>query len=191
MIGARWRQPANNAFGTPFAALPRFSKPNPNRPPPPTTANHNNLPPHPPQHPHPPHTTPTPPQPKTPQVWYDPNATGPRAFVAAVESAGFDCTPAPDSSLGDDAGALQRSELEQWAKLLFWSVLFTVPLFVVAMVLPLAGANVLARVYVGGFQLDQLVKWALATPVQVRGLGWVGASGGWGSLVVVFRLMLM
>ncbi len=116
------------------------------------------------------------------KVSYDPNATGPRFFVDAVESAGFDCQLAPDGTLSDDAGAAQRAELEAWAALLFWGVLFTVPLFIVAMVLPLMGVSWMRRVLVMGFPLDQLVKWALATPVQVR-------RGAWGAVSMFLGLV--
>ncbi|GBF98396.1 copper-transporting ATPase-like, partial [Raphidocelis subcapitata] len=115
-------------------------------------------------------------------IQFDPNSTGPRAFIAAVEAAGFDAAPAlGGGALGDEAGAAQRAELAAWARLLAWSAAFTLPLFVVAMVLPMLGIKFMHGVQLLGFPLDQWTKWALATPVQFV-IGWRFHRGAYKAL---------
>lgn len=67
------------------------------------------------------------------QVWYDANITGPRTFVDAISSAGFTASVATDDEKGIDHGA----ELQYWHSLLMSSLVFTIPVFMVAMVLPM------------------------------------------------------
>lgn len=102
------------------------------------------------------------------EVWYDAAATGPRAFLAAISDAGFvGSLLAGDSSKGSDAAA----ELAEWGNLLSMALVFTIPVFILAMVLPmLPGTEPVLSAPVFGFRLDELLKWALATPVQF----WIG-----------------
>lgn len=68
------------------------------------------------------------------EVWYNPTATGPRAFLDAVSAAGFaGSLMAGDSDKGSDA----QAELQEWGNLLSMALVFTIPVFILAMVLPL------------------------------------------------------
>ena len=76
----------------------------------------------------------------------------------------------------------QRAELQQWQMLLRRAAWLTLPVFLTAMVLPLVPwLRPLLKAQVAGFPLEELVKWAFATPVQF----WVGARfhrGAWRAL---------
>eukprot|EP00882_Tetradesmus_deserticola_P007169 GHRQ01007548.1.p1 GENE.GHRQ01007548.1~~GHRQ01007548.1.p1 ORF type:complete len:744 (+),score=290.70 GHRQ01007548.1:392-2623(+) len=102
------------------------------------------------------------------EVWYDTSVTGPRAFLQAVDVAGFvGSLLAAESSKGSDAAA----ELAEWRNLLSMALVFTIPVFLLAMVLPmLPGTEAVLAAPVFGFRLDELLKWGLATPVQF----WIG-----------------
>lgn len=73
------------------------------------------------------------------EVWYNPSSTGPRAFLDAVSAAGF----AGSLVTGEEArGCDSAAELDAWGSLLVMSLVFTVPVFMLAMVLPmLPGAH--------------------------------------------------
>ena len=78
----------------------------------------------------------------------------------------------------DDQGA----ELARWRRLFTWSAVLTAPVFLVAMVLPwLPGLEPILEAHVLGFPLDELVKWALVTPVQFC-IGWRFHAGAWNAL---------
>jgi Cu+-exporting ATPase len=68
------------------------------------------------------------------EVWYDASTTGPRAFLQAIDDAGFvGSLLAGDDSRGSDAAA----ELAEWGNLLSMALVFTIPVFILAMVLPM------------------------------------------------------
>ena len=76
----------------------------------------------------------------------------------------------------------RRAELQYWRWLLRYSGAFTVPVFMLAMVLPMMpGCDALFKAHLLGFPLDELLKWALATPVQFW-IGWRFHAGAWKAL---------
>ena len=99
-------------------------------------------------------------------VSYDADATGPRHLVAAATAAGVPATVAP---VGDRsaAAAARAADLEGWRRATLCAAALTLPLFIIAMVLPMVPAVAPAlHVLILGFPLAELVKWGLATPVQ-------------------------
>jgi P-type Cu+ transporter len=56
-----------------------------------------------------------------------------------------------------------------WSRRFAWSLLFSIPIFLLSMVFPyIPPVRRALNADVGGFYLIQLLKWALATPVQVH-----------------------
>jgi Cu+-exporting ATPase len=105
------------------------------------------------------------------EVRFDPGATGPRDLLAAVEGAGFGAALAPPGGRLDLQDA-NRRERDSYKRAATVAAALTLPIFLVAMVFPPLGlfpAFYAARLL--GFPLPELVKWALATPVQF-GVGW-------------------
>lgn len=86
------------------------------------------------------------------EVWYNPTSTGPRAFLDAVTAAGFTGSlVTSDDSRGSD----HRAELEYWKNLLSMALVFTIPVFILAMVLPMtpgAAGNRVQHQSAGGAQ---------------------------------------
>eukprot|EP00879_Flechtneria_rotunda_P007448 GHRR01007813.1.p1 GENE.GHRR01007813.1~~GHRR01007813.1.p1 ORF type:complete len:490 (+),score=138.59 GHRR01007813.1:1423-2892(+) len=113
------------------------------------------------------------------QVWFNPATTGPRAFLDAITAAGFTgALVTGDESRAPD----HRAELKQWADLLYMALVFTVPVFILAMVLPmLPGTEIVLSAPLFGFRVDELLKWALATPVQFW-IGWRFHRNAWKAL---------
>ena len=73
-------------------------------------------------------------------------------------------------------------ELQYWRRLLRYSCAFTLPVFMLAMVLPMMpGCEALFKAHMLGFPLDELLKWAFATPVQFW-IGWRFHAGAWKAL---------
>ncbi|KAL6770434.1 CTP1B [Auxenochlorella protothecoides x Auxenochlorella symbiontica] len=99
------------------------------------------------------------------EVRYDPARTGPRALVAAAAAAGF--AAAPEPARGPGSAADGAREAERWRRAFLRAAALTAPVFAVAMVLPhLACMAWLYQTQLAGFPADQVLKWALATPVQ-------------------------
>lgn len=70
------------------------------------------------------------------QVWYNPTSTGPRAFIDAVLAAGFEASLLDEDS--SNRGAAEHAEeLRAWRRLFWLAMLFTVPVFMLSMVLPM------------------------------------------------------
>lgn len=112
-------------------------------------------------------------------IWYDSNATGARAFVHTINRAGFQATVFQE---GQDLRSDKNIELTYWWRLFVHSLLFTVPIFLVSMVIPhVPGYGNAIRAPVFGFPCDQMLKWALATPVQFV-IGWRFHKGAWKAL---------
>lgn len=67
---------------------------------------------------------------------------------------------------------MRQAEYLMWYRLLCWSAAFTVPVVIIAMVLPhVPHMSTLLGTMVLGFPARELLKWALTTPVQF----WIGA----------------
>ncbi len=76
----------------------------------------------------------------------------------------------------------RRAELQYWSRSLRYSCAFTLPVFMLAMVLPMMpGCEALFQAHLLGFPLDELLKWAFATPVQFW-IGWRFHAGAWKAL---------
>ena len=109
------------------------------------------------------------------RVAYDRALTGPRDIVRAIEDAGFEATVSADEE-ERLIKEMQQLETERQKNELRWALIFTVPLFLVAMVLPRVppfGALLSATVGIHGvllFHIGDLIQWTLATPVQF----WIG-----------------
>ncbi|KAL0031786.1 hypothetical protein WJX79_007431 [Trebouxia sp. C0005] len=114
------------------------------------------------------------------EVHFDPDQTGPRLLIEAVQDAGFDGRIVDtDRALGADD---RRAELQYWSRLLRYSCAFTLPVFTLAMVLPMMpGCEALFQAHLLGFPLDELLKWVFATPVQFW-IGWRFHAGAWKAL---------
>lgn len=114
------------------------------------------------------------------EVHFDPDQTGPRILIEAVQDAGFDGRIVDtDRALGADD---RRAELQYWSRLLRYSCAFTLPVFMLAMVLPMMpGCEALFKAHLLGFPLDELLKWVFATPVQFW-IGWRFHAGAWKAL---------
>jgi hypothetical protein len=70
------------------------------------------------------------------QVWYNPTSTGPRAFIDAVTAAGFEASLLDECS--SNRGAAEHAEeLRAWRQLFLMAMVFTVPVFMLSMVLPM------------------------------------------------------
>jgi len=117
------------------------------------------------------------------QVEYDAAAVGPRTLLAAVEDAGFDAEALPPGGGDEQSPAtVLAEELRGWRRQLVHSLMFTVPVFLLSMVLPVVpGTQGFRMTMVLGFPCITLLKWLLVTPVQFV----IGARfyrGAWKSL---------
>ena len=99
---------------------------------------------------------------------FDPDLTGPRELIEAIENAGFDALVS--SSDRGSGGARPKSTDAEAARYrsLFWtSLAYTAPLFAINMVLmKVPGFEWLYEDAVNHVSLASFAKWALATPVQ-------------------------
>ena len=104
------------------------------------------------------------------RVKYLLSETKSRDIVAAIEEAGFGATICQDTQSSSSRN--KGKESEYWRELFRKSLLFTLPLFVLSKILPFAspGLHHILMAYVFGLPLHQVLKIALATPVQF----WLG-----------------
>ena len=92
---------------------------------------------------------------------------GARDIIAVVSGLGYEAALLQNDELS--AGMSERDKEKRfWRQKVIWSLLFSVPVFFLAMVfsyLPRVkeGLNTNA----GGFTVNELVQWILTTPVQV------------------------
>ena len=66
------------------------------------------------------------------QVTFDPDTTGPRFLLDIVEDMGFEATLEDEATDVDSNPA--ASEKRYWLRKFCWSLIFSVPLFLIAMV---------------------------------------------------------
>ncbi|EIE26688.1 heavy metal P-type ATPase [Coccomyxa subellipsoidea C-169] len=113
------------------------------------------------------------------EVQYNPDVTGPRHIIQAVQEAGFEA----HLLRGDrPANGDQKSELQQLRDLFFASACLTIPVFLVAMVFPMIPAmRPLLEAQIFDFPLDQIIKCLCATPVQFV-IGWRFHINAWRAL---------
>ncbi|CAI8589268.1 unnamed protein product [Vicia faba] len=99
---------------------------------------------------------------------YKPYITGPRTFIEAIESTGSGCFRATIFSNDGGSKAHKRDEINRHFKLLIWSLAFTIPVFLISMVLMYIPGikHVLEIKIVNMLNIGLLVKWEFSTPVQ-------------------------
>jgi len=117
-----------------------------------------------------------------------PVCPGPRRLIEAVEAVGFEASYVEPSSGGAGAGSSARDinerETARYRRQAIMAGLLTLPVFLIAMVLPMVpgmSTTWLYTVEVFGFPLDQVLKFGFATPVQF-GIGWQFHEGAWRAL---------
>eukprot|EP00894_Picocystis_sp_ML_P004363 jgi/Pico_ML_1/54880/g736.t1 len=104
------------------------------------------------------------------EVYFQSDKTGPRSILQAVDDIGFEASLAENE---EDANAARREkESEHWWNLFLLSACFTTPLMFVSMIMPgIPTMRNLLNEQFDGFPVQELFKWALATPVQFV-IGW-------------------
>jgi len=113
----------------------------------------------------------------TAEVRFDPGTTGPRHFVEAIESAGFEAEVVSGDKF--DLSDQNAAEIAGYRRAALLSTALTLPVFMVAMIFrPLHIMGFLYTHMIFGFPLNELIKWIFATPVQFW-IGWRFHSGAW------------
>ena len=83
------------------------------------------------------------------------------------------CRPSPSG---------QKAELDELRQLFYASACLTLPVFLLGMVFPMMPImQPFLMVQILGFPLDEIIKWALVTPVQFS-IGWRFHKGAWQAL---------
>ncbi|CAK0783009.1 hypothetical protein CVIRNUC_006204 [Coccomyxa viridis] len=107
----------------------------------------------------------------TAEVEYDSAVIGVRDVLGAVTSLGYEAALLQNDELSAGMGEREK-EKRFWRRKVLWSLAFSVPVFLLAMVF-----SYLPRVKdglntsVAGFTVNELVQWILTTPVQFI-IGW-------------------
>lgn len=115
------------------------------------------------------------------EVRFNPDLIGPRDFIEVIEDAGFDARISSSDKLGASNHAAS-SEVENYRKLFWASLTYTLPTFLINMVLPHLPAFIwMYKGFVQKVTLASFLKWALATPVQFS-IGWRFHKGAYKSL---------
>ncbi|KYQ91143.1 P-type ATPase [Tieghemostelium lacteum] len=87
----------------------------------------------------------------------------------------------PDSSDAKES-LLRKREIEKWRKLFIFSIAFTAPLIVIAMILvPITSISFLHYKLTQGLPVESLIGFVLATPVQIVS-GWGFYKNSWAAL---------
>ncbi|KAI7843072.1 hypothetical protein COHA_003243 [Chlorella ohadii] len=107
------------------------------------------------------------------EVRYDPEQV--------VREAGYEAQPLSDDRHADGS-ALREKEKQFWRRKFLWALAFSLPLFLISMVLMyIPGPKQIIELDVGGFMLGELVAFALAFPVQFV-IGWTFHRGAYRAL---------
>ncbi|KAG2288255.1 hypothetical protein Bca52824_047859 [Brassica carinata] len=98
-------------------------------------------------------------------VLYKPDVTGPRNFIRVIESTVF--------GQSGHIKATKQEEIRQYYKSFLWSLVFTVPVFLTAMVfMYIPGIkHLLMYKVINMLTIGEIIRWLLATPVQFI-IGW-------------------
>lgn len=101
---------------------------------------------------------------------YKSDLTGPRSFIEVIESTGSGRYRAAIFPEGDGGGrdARKQEEINQYRRSFLWSLIFTIPVFLLSMVfMYIPGIkHGLDWKIVNMMSIGELFRWALATPVQ-------------------------
>ncbi|KAI5067389.1 hypothetical protein GOP47_0017917 [Adiantum capillus-veneris] len=103
-------------------------------------------------------------------VAYDPDQTGPRAFIEVIESTGSFPSQYKASLYmhPGQGGPDRRAEIKRYKTSFLWSCFFTVPVFLLSMVfmyIPVIKEGLDTKV-VKMLTIGELLRWFLSTPVQ-------------------------
>nr|VDD29220.1 unnamed protein product [Brassica oleracea] len=110
-------------------------------------------------------------------VLYKPDVTGPRNFIRVIESTVFGHSGHIKATVFSEGGVGRESqkqeEIKQYYKSFLWSLVFTVPVFLTAMVfMYIPGIkHLLMYKVVNMLTIGEITRWLLATPVQFI-IGW-------------------
>nr|CAD1835131.1 unnamed protein product [Ananas comosus var. bracteatus] len=98
-------------------------------------------------------------------ISYNSDQAGPRNFIEVIESAGFRASIYPEAGGRE---MLRNEEIKQYYHSFFWSLVFTIPVFLISMVfMYIPGIkNVLDKKIVHMLTVGELLRWILSTPVQ-------------------------
>eukprot|EP00227_Mantoniella_beaufortii_P003136 CAMPEP_0197613582 /NCGR_PEP_ID=MMETSP1326-20131121/59090_1 /TAXON_ID=1155430 /ORGANISM="Genus nov. species nov., Strain RCC2288" /LENGTH=1012 /DNA_ID=CAMNT_0043182445 /DNA_START=186 /DNA_END=3224 /DNA_ORIENTATION=+ len=99
-------------------------------------------------------------------VGFNPDLTGPRALIKAIEDAGFDAMISSSDRFAQKKNAT-ASEADKYRALFMTSLAFTLPTFLINMIFP--HMPLFSWIYSGAIQkvsIASFLKWGLATPVQ-------------------------
>jgi len=116
-------------------------------------------------------------------VSYDSSVVGPRDILDRIGQAGFAASlNEQGQGMGSRGSERNEKETARYRRLAIAASVFTIPVFLIAMVFPYIDAfGFLYSKSVFGYPLDEILKWALATPVQFV-IGWQFHVGAYKAL---------
>ncbi|KAK6137498.1 hypothetical protein DH2020_028751 [Rehmannia glutinosa] len=99
---------------------------------------------------------------------YQPDLTGPRNFIEIIESTGSGRYKAKIFPEGESRGSHRAEEIKQYYKSFLWSLVFTIPVFLLSMVfMYIPGIkHGLDTKIVNMLNIGEILRWILSTPVQ-------------------------
>lgn len=99
---------------------------------------------------------------------YQPDLTGPRNFIQIIESTGSGRYKAKIFPEGASRGSHREEEIKKYYKSFLWSLVFTIPVFLLSMVfMYIPGIkHGLDTKIVNMLNVGELLRWILSTPVQ-------------------------
>ncbi|KAK6137613.1 hypothetical protein DH2020_028639 [Rehmannia glutinosa] len=99
---------------------------------------------------------------------YQPDLTGPRNFIEIIESTGSGRYKAKIFPEGESRGSHRAEEIKQYYKSFLWSLVFTIPVFLLSMVfMYIPGIkHGLDTKIVNMLNVGEILRWILSTPVQ-------------------------
>nr|WEG90124.1 heavy metal transporting ATPase 5.2 [Populus simonii x Populus nigra] len=99
---------------------------------------------------------------------YKPDVTGPRNFIKVIESTGTGRFKAMIFPEGGGRESHRKEEIKQYYRSFLWSLVFTVPVFLIAMIfMYIPGIkHALDTKLVNRLSIGAILRWVLSTPVQ-------------------------
>ncbi|PIA38449.1 hypothetical protein AQUCO_02800276v1 [Aquilegia coerulea] len=101
-------------------------------------------------------------------ISYCPDETGPRNFIQVIESTGSGRFKAVINPEGEGEDSHRQKEVREYLKSFIWSLVFTIPVFLLSMVfMYIPGIkHALNTKVVNMMNIGELLRWILSTPVQ-------------------------